>query len=161
MTSVIKSLIAISAVLGSHSLATLLPRNDGPTAPPCGVPFTPYLYAGCYTDPKSPRALVFAPVALNRQNMTVETCAAVCKGTCSEKHSSTLCTDVFQETISVMLASSIMASAIVAIPFEVLRQPTMHAPSHATAIKVRPAAGTICSPSTWTLPIPRATAPIS
>ncbi|KAL8691683.1 MAG: hypothetical protein Q9224_004118 [Gallowayella concinna] len=80
MTSIIKSLIAISAVFGSHSLAALLPRNDGPTAPPCGVPFTPYLYAGCYTDPKSPPALAFSPVGLNRQNMTVETCAAVCKG---------------------------------------------------------------------------------
>ncbi|KAL8994275.1 MAG: hypothetical protein Q9169_005710 [Polycauliona sp. 2 TL-2023] len=80
MNTVIKCLLAVPAILASHSLANLVPRTDGPTAPPCSVPFTPYLYAGCYTDTKSPRALSFSPVGQDRQSMTVEKCAAVCKG---------------------------------------------------------------------------------
>ncbi|KAI4226415.1 MAG: hypothetical protein L6R36_003173 [Xanthoria steineri] len=63
MKTIIKFLFAVPTIFVSHS-----------------VPFTPYLYAGCYTDTKSPRALAFSPVGQNRQSMTVEKCAAVCKG---------------------------------------------------------------------------------
>ena len=73
--------ISTAVVLSTSTVfASLLPRNDGPTAPPCSVPFTPYLYAGCYTDSGSPRALPFGPDGLDRQNMTIETCVAECKG---------------------------------------------------------------------------------
>ena len=86
MVSFVQSFVVVSAFLTSHSFASLVARNDGPTSPPCSVPFTPYLYAGCYTDPGTPRALVFAPVGLDRQKMTVETCTAVCKGLSSALH---------------------------------------------------------------------------
>lgn len=86
MTPLIKSLVTVSAFFASNTFANLLPRNNGPTAPPCSVPFTPYLYAGCYTDSASPHALEFSPVGLEKQNMTVETCAAVCKGRLLYQH---------------------------------------------------------------------------
>ena len=81
MAPLITSLVATSAFLTTQAFAGLVPRTNGPTAPSCSVPFTPYLYAGCYTDPGSPHALGFSPTGLNRQAMTIETCAAVCKGT--------------------------------------------------------------------------------
>lgn len=80
MKAIIKFLLAVPTIFTSHSLANLVRRTDGPTAPPCSVPFTPYLYAGCYSDTRSPRALAFSPVGQNRQEMTIEKCAAVCKG---------------------------------------------------------------------------------
>jgi hypothetical protein len=51
------------------------------TAGPSCTDFTPFVYAGCFSDPSSPRALPFSSSNLNTQNMTVEICVAFCKGT--------------------------------------------------------------------------------
>ncbi|MCJ1459416.1 hypothetical protein MMC28_009794 [Mycoblastus sanguinarius] len=80
MVSPIITLLVTSTVLAPLVNATRLKRNPVATEPPCSVPFTPFLYAGCYTDPSSPRALPFSPAGLDTQNMTVEICVAECKG---------------------------------------------------------------------------------
>ncbi|KAL8657740.1 MAG: hypothetical protein Q9226_001612 [Calogaya cf. arnoldii] len=35
MKTIIKILLVVPTIFASHSLATLIPRTDGPTAPPC------------------------------------------------------------------------------------------------------------------------------
>lgn len=117
MSLIFRSLITAAVTLSTLSTATVVKRNDGPTAPPCSVSYTPYLYAGCYSDLGSPRALVFSPVGLNRQNMTVETCTAVCKGRSADLGMKNLA-DNIKGTISDMQELSITGNAIVAIPFE-------------------------------------------
>lgn len=53
-------------------------RNEEPAQPSC-TNFTPFVYAGCFQDLSSPRALLYNS-NLPTQNMTVEICVAFCKG---------------------------------------------------------------------------------
>ena len=142
MKTLIKFLFAVPTIFVSHSLANLVPRNDGPTAAPCSVPFTPYLYAGCYTDTKSPRALAFSPVGQNRQSMTVEKCAAVCKGKTLKHDHRGMYIDKPQETTFDMQAWSTTANATAVILSKAHRQPTTHAPSNAPETRPKPVVGT-------------------
>jgi hypothetical protein len=77
----LKSLVAASAALtlvSGVSASVVVKRNGEPAQPSC-TDFTPFVYAGCYQDPSSPRALLYNS-NLPTQNMTVETCVAFCKG---------------------------------------------------------------------------------
>jgi len=47
--------------------------------PPCIPEFQPFVYSGCYADSGNPAALSFRSNA-DMQNMTVESCVAICKG---------------------------------------------------------------------------------
>ena len=82
MASILSIVLTASTAtsLFSFASAQLVTRNQGPSAPPCGVPFTPYLYAGCYSDPGSPRALPFVPGLRDDPSLTVDECVAECKG---------------------------------------------------------------------------------
>ena len=77
-----KSLIVASASLTLFQGVTAgVARRWGIPAGPFCTDFTPFTYAGCFTDPAAtgPRALPFASdIATN--NMTVETCVSFCKG---------------------------------------------------------------------------------
>ena len=77
---IFKSFVAASATLAlcQGVGATVVPRWN--TAGPSCTDFTPFVYAGCFSDPSSPRALPFSSSDLNTQNMTVEICVAFCKG---------------------------------------------------------------------------------
>jgi hypothetical protein len=65
-----------TAAAVDHSLSR---RNAIVPAPPCTYPFTNFNYVGCYTDPSSPRALIFDP-GLDFDTMTPSLCIAACKG---------------------------------------------------------------------------------
>ena len=79
LTSWLSASIA-AALLSVSASALVVERNPVFTLPICGVPFTPFLYAGCYSDTSSPRTLPFAPAGWDTQNATVEKCVAICKG---------------------------------------------------------------------------------
>lgn len=49
--------------------------------PACPSPFTPYTYQGCYADPVQ-AGLIFRSTVPS-DDMTVEKCQAICKGTSS------------------------------------------------------------------------------
>jgi hypothetical protein len=53
-------------------------RNDVPQ--PACVPYTPFIYAHCFSDPSNPSALPYRATQLSNQNMTVEVCVDFCKG---------------------------------------------------------------------------------
>ena len=53
-------------------------RNDA-SQPAC-VPYTPFVYAHCFSDPSNPSALPYRATQLSNQNMTVEVCVDFCKG---------------------------------------------------------------------------------
>lgn len=76
----LKTFTIASAVLTlfSNASAGLVKRNEEPPQPSC-TDFTPFVYAGCFQDPSTTRALLYNS-GLNSQNMTVETCVAFCKG---------------------------------------------------------------------------------
>jgi hypothetical protein len=81
-----KTLLATSAAASIFSVATasgnqygvMTKRNGEPAAPSC-TNFTPFVYAGCFIDPSTIRALLYDS-PLDTQNMTVEKCVAFCKG---------------------------------------------------------------------------------
>ena len=77
MKSITSSLLALAAPVLVTS-AALFPRNSYPASPPCTVPFTDFVYSGCYHDGSEPRALLF-DTGLDMQNMTVELCVQSCK----------------------------------------------------------------------------------
>ncbi|TVY84936.1 WSC domain-containing protein [Lachnellula suecica] len=64
--------------LFSGTNAGLVRRNEEPAQPSC-TDYTPFVYAGCFSDPSAPRALLYDS-PLDSQNMTVEKCVAFCKG---------------------------------------------------------------------------------
>ena len=74
----IASLILALAAPVLVASASLYPRNSYPASPPCTVPFTNFVYSGCYHDGSEPRALLF-DTQLDSQNMTIETCTQSCK----------------------------------------------------------------------------------
>jgi len=77
----LKSLFTASAaLLLCHGVGASVVRRWNIAGPSC-TDFTPFVYAGCFSDPSSPRALPFSSSTLNTQNMTVEICVAFCKGT--------------------------------------------------------------------------------
>ncbi|CAF9935035.1 MAG: hypothetical protein HETSPECPRED_009442 [Heterodermia speciosa] len=83
MPSLVNTLFLATVATALFSLsatALVIERNPVYTLPLCSVPFTPFLYAGCYSDTSSPRTLPFAPAGLDTQHMTVEQCVAECKG---------------------------------------------------------------------------------
>ncbi|KAF7948550.1 uncharacterized protein EAE97_003961 [Botrytis byssoidea] len=63
--------------LGTNA-GPLLAERWAPELPTC-TNTTDFVYAGCFTDPSSPSALLFR-TDLNSQNMTVEICVDFCKG---------------------------------------------------------------------------------
>lgn len=69
----LKSFIAASAAsalfIGANAGA-LVKRNEEPAQPSC-VNYTPFVYAGCFQDPSSPRALLYNS-NLPTNEMTVE-----------------------------------------------------------------------------------------
>lgn len=75
-----KSLVVASAALllfqGTNARVTR--RNGTPAGPFC-TDFTPFVYAGCFTDPGSPRALPFSS-NISSDAMTTEICVSFCKG---------------------------------------------------------------------------------
>lgn len=75
-----KSFVVASAALAlcQGVGASVVRRWD--TAGPSCTDFTPFVYAGCFSDPSSARALPFSSSDLNTQAMTVEICVAFCKG---------------------------------------------------------------------------------
>ena len=81
------SLIAASAAatlfagVNAGEFGLIGKRTGGPAQPSC-TDFTPFVYAGCFIDPSSPRALLYSS-DLDRTTMTVEKCVAFCKGTLS------------------------------------------------------------------------------
>jgi hypothetical protein len=81
----LKSLAAASAALTLFSgvnAGISVKRTGGPALPSC-TDFTPFVYAGCFTDPSTPRALLYSS-NLDTQTMTVEKCVAFCKGTAQD-----------------------------------------------------------------------------
>jgi hypothetical protein len=75
-----KSFVVASAALVLHHGVSASAVRRWDTGGPSCVDFTPFVYAGCFSDPSSPRALPFSSSSLNTQNMTVEICVAFCKG---------------------------------------------------------------------------------
>lgn len=75
-----KSFVTASAALTLFhgASAGIARRWDIPAGPFC-EDFTPFVYAGCFSDPGSPRALPF-PSNIDTSNMTVELCVSFCKG---------------------------------------------------------------------------------
>lgn len=57
----LKSVLAASAAatlfVGANANA-IVKRNEEPAQPSC-VSFTPFVYAGCFADPSSPRGLLY------------------------------------------------------------------------------------------------------
>jgi len=53
-------------------------RNDAPQ--PACVPYTPFVYAHCFSDPSNPSALPYRATQLSNQNMTIDICVDFCKG---------------------------------------------------------------------------------
>ena len=76
----VKSLVAVAGALllfqGTNARVTR--RNGTPAGPSC-TDFTPFTYAGCFTDPGSPRALPFSS-NISSNAMTTEICVSFCKG---------------------------------------------------------------------------------
>jgi len=78
------SLIAASAAatlfagVNAGEFGLIGKRTGGPAQPSC-TDYTPFVYAGCFTDSGSPRALLYSS-DLDRNTMTVEKCVAFCKG---------------------------------------------------------------------------------
>ncbi|KAG0652200.1 WSC domain-containing [Hyphodiscus hymeniophilus] len=77
----LKSFFAASAALTlvSGISVDVVRRNEEPAQPSC-TDFTPFVYAGCFTDPSSPERALLYDSGLDTQNMTVEKCVAFCKG---------------------------------------------------------------------------------
>jgi hypothetical protein len=75
-----KSLLAATTALSlfQRTNARVTRRNGTPAGPFC-TDFTPFTYAGCFTDPGSPRALPF-PSNISSNAMTTEICVSFCKG---------------------------------------------------------------------------------
>ena len=106
MASLVNSLVLASVAAPLFSLsatALVIERNPVYTLPICSVPFTPFLYAGCYSDTSSPRTLPFSPAGLDTQNMTVEQCVAECKGT----RSSCLCATLADGPQATVIATQV------------------------------------------------------
>jgi hypothetical protein len=74
-----KSLVAVAAAvfLFQGTSARVVKKNGTPAGPFC-TDFTPFVYAGCFTDP-GPRALPFSS-NISSDAMTTETCVSFCKG---------------------------------------------------------------------------------
>jgi len=78
------SLIAASAAatlfagVSAGEFGLIGKRTGGPAQPSC-TDYTPFVYAGCFVDTGSPRALLYSS-DLDRTTMTVEKCVAFCKG---------------------------------------------------------------------------------
>ena len=76
----LKSFIVASATLTLIQGASAgTARRWGTPAGPFCTDFTPFTYAGCFTDPGSPRALPFVS-DIATDNMTPELCVSFCKG---------------------------------------------------------------------------------
>ena len=94
----LKSFVAASAAitLVSGVSVEVVRRNEEPAQPSC-TDFTPFVYAGCFTDPSNPERALLYDSGLNTQNskqcipwpatpcwpltiVTVEICVAFCKG---------------------------------------------------------------------------------
>ena len=73
---------AALTLIAGVTAGPVVQRNEEPPQPACTSPFQPFVYAGCFSDPSSPRGLLYDS-GLPTQNMTVEICVAFCKGTVS------------------------------------------------------------------------------
>jgi hypothetical protein len=96
------TLIAASAaiaLLTEVCAGPLALRNEEPPQPACTSPFQPFVYAGCFSDPSSPRGLLYSS-GLPTQNMTVETCVAYCKGMPTSSYSQLL-PDMYRQRLQV------------------------------------------------------------
>lgn len=71
------ALTLVSVVNAGSYPVEVVRRTQEPSQPSCSS-YTPFVYAGCFSDPSVPRALPFS--GPSNQNMTVETCVAFCKG---------------------------------------------------------------------------------
>jgi hypothetical protein len=67
----LKSFVAASAALTLVSGVSIevVRRNEEPAQPSC-TDFTPFVYAGCFTDPSSPERALLYDSGLNTQNST-------------------------------------------------------------------------------------------
>lgn len=80
----LKSLFAAAAAAtlfaGAHAgeFGLIGKRTGGPGQPSC-TDFTPFTYAGCFSDLSNPRALLYNS-DLDYDTMTVAKCIAFCKG---------------------------------------------------------------------------------
>lgn len=66
----LKSFVAASAALtlvSGVSASVVVKRNEEPAQPSC-TDFTPFVYAGCFTDPSSPERALLYDSGLNTQN---------------------------------------------------------------------------------------------
>ncbi|KIM95067.1 hypothetical protein OIDMADRAFT_149202 [Oidiodendron maius Zn] len=70
---------AAVTLIAGVTAGPVVQRNEEPPQPACTSPFQPFVYAGCFSDPSSPRGLLYDS-GLPTQNMTVEICVAFCKG---------------------------------------------------------------------------------
>jgi hypothetical protein len=149
------------------------------TAGPSCTDFTPYVYAGCFSDPSSPRALPFSSSDLNTQNMTVEICVAFCKGAnppcpvCSRtpatnqsKATTIAMLGIYHEpwmqdrTTNLLLVSNITGNVSAELPLQGRRLPNRIVTSHAQAIRQKHAGAMISCRFTKTPPSPRTTRPL-
>ncbi|KAH8595600.1 WSC domain-containing protein [Bisporella sp. PMI_857] len=79
-----KSLLAASAAaalfagVSAGEFGLIGKRTGGPGLPSC-TDYTPFVYAGCFSDSGNPRTLIYDS-GLDTQSMTVEKCVAFCKG---------------------------------------------------------------------------------
>ena len=72
------ALIAASAI--SLAGASAVVKRTPEVLPSC-TDFTPFTYAGCFSDPtNNPSALNFRATTLQISTMTVNTCVSFCKG---------------------------------------------------------------------------------
>jgi hypothetical protein len=63
----LKSWVVASAALTLISASVVVKRNEEPAQPSC-TDFTPFVYAGCFTDPSSPERALLYDSGLNTQN---------------------------------------------------------------------------------------------
>ena len=135
--------VSVASLLSFTAAESDVLRRTAQTQPPCTVPYTPFKYVGCYSDPSVPRALPFEPSGYNWQNSTVEKCTAACKGGIPQPTLSESSLTAVEATATDMLVSNITGNASVVNQYRAMPSRRISANSPAVGIRHKRVVGTI------------------